>query len=133
MRCNGSGVTVATVQACCDFVVAMSDLNRSHVTSRAVQVQVLMGLHQQVQMKCAACAGTGAEGSRVEEQLQSKAKTFLNPILTPYRRVLAVVAAEGKSLPKFGFLCLIFCTRHHAVLIYFVIFTCLTIFTYNCR
>jgi hypothetical protein len=30
-----------------------------------LQVQVLMGLQQQVQMKCAACSGTGAEGAQV--------------------------------------------------------------------
>ena len=70
MRCNGNGVTVATVCAFFDFVLSMPDLNRSHVTSRAAQVQVMMGLHQQVQMKCAACAGTGAEGCRVQKLIR---------------------------------------------------------------
>ncbi len=77
MRCNGNGVTVATVCAFYDFVVSMPDLNRLHVTSRAAQVQVMMGLHQQVQMKCAACAGTGAEGCRVQKHIRQPEIFFL--------------------------------------------------------
>ena len=94
MRCNGNGVTVATVCACFDFAVSMPDLNRS-------QVQVMMGLHQQVQMKCAACAGTGAEGCRVQKHIRQPEQKFPVCVLTPHRRVLAADAMGGKSLPKF--------------------------------
>ena len=101
MRCNGNGVTVATVCAFYDFVVSMPDLNRLHVTSRAAQVQVMMGLHQQVQMKCAACAGTGAEGCRVQKHIRQPEQKFPVCVLTPHRRVLAADAMGGKSPPKF--------------------------------
>ena len=38
----------------------------SHSTRHTSQVQVMMGLQQQVQMKCAACSGTGVEGAQVQ-------------------------------------------------------------------
>ncbi len=58
-----------------------------HSTCDTYQVQVMMGLQQQVQMKCAACSGTGVEGAKVQLSepytLPYAPNSNLNPTIYP--------------------------------------------------